>query len=235
MRLENRKHNLVIVKIEIKQTHDGSPTLYRPDIDETYHSIHGAIQESRHVFVQAGLKYFLEKHDMAQVNVFELGFGTGLNALLSLQLSNCQNVCIDYYASEHYVLNSEVIDQIKYPALIDNDLQSSFDKMHASKINEWNKIGSHFNLFIDTHDISNASIPQENFDIIYFDAFAPNKQPELWTPAIFEKMFSALQPQGILVTYCAKGQVKRDLRSIGFDVESISGPPGKREMIRATK
>ena len=233
--VENRKHILVMVKIEIKQTRDGSSTLYRPDMDETYHSIHGAIQESKHVFIKNGLEYFLQKMDVENLDIFELGFGTGLNALLSLHLSICQTLPINYYASEKYVLSSEVIDQLNYSELIDPKLDTYFAQMHASTHNDWTEITKTFRLMIDTNDVLIAEIPTKQFDIIYFDAFAPNKQPELWTPEIFEKMYQIIRPEGILVTYCAKGQVKRDLKSVGFEVESLPGPPGKREMIRAIK
>ena len=221
--------------LEIKHTGDGSKTLYRPDLDETYHSIHGAIQEAKHVFIKNGLDYFVQENDVAYVDIFEMGFGTGLNVLLSLWLSKCQSVFVNYYASEKYVLNSEVINELDYARLVDNELSKSFIKMHSVKHDIWNDLGNNFRLFIDTNDIVTSDIPSKKFDIIYFDAFAPNKQPELWTPAIFEKMYKILRPEGIFVTYCAKGQVKRDLKSVGFEIETLVGPPGKREMIRAKK
>ena len=223
------------MKVEIKQTRDGSNTLYRPDLDETYHSIHGAIQESMHVFIKNGMDYFIEKQQASSLNIYEMGFGSGLNALLSLELSKCQNISIKYYTSECYTLKFEVIDELKYFEMLDSDLKSDFIRMHQGTYNEWMQIDQRFELYIDTRDIIQSDIPTHQFDLIFFDAFAPNKQPELWTPAVFRKMYDALKQYGVLVTYCAKGQVKRDLKLVGFIVESIPGPPGKREMIRATK
>ncbi len=221
--------------LELRKTKDGSHTLYRPDLNEAYHSIHGAVQESQHVFIENGLNYILKKLQLQKINVYELGFGTGLNALLTLQLSICQNVLINYCTSEKYVINNKVIDKINFEEYLYPETIGYFKQLHEQKPNKWNKIHSNFELFIDTNDIISAEIQSNHFHLVYFDAFAPNKQPELWTVEIFKKMYQALKENGVLVTYCAKGQVKRDLRSVGFEVETLPGPRGKREMIRATK
>ncbi len=214
---------------ELKLSEDGSTTLYRSDMDEHYHSIHGAIQESMHVFINAGLHHLTSR----EITVLEMGFGTGLNALLTLLCGRGRK--ISYHALERYPLSPELISKINYPALLgDSDAQKLFDQLHQA---DWDKtcaITPDFELLKMKQDLLTYH-PDTLFDLIYFDAFDPKKQPELWSPEVFQMLGNATKKGGILVTYSAKGSVKRALINAGFEVEKIPGPPGKREMIRAKK
>ena len=221
--------------LEFRITKDGSHTLYHPALDETYHSIHGAVNESIHVFIENGLKHVVNELNLKQVDIYEVGFGTGLNALLSNQYSRYTNININYCASEKYRLDNKVINELNYLSFTNRKLKEEFHNMHRAESNVWTQITDQFQLKINEEDLLLSSPDNNQFHIIYFDAFAPNKQPEMWTPKIFTKMFKVLKPKGALVTYCARGQVKRDLKRAGFNVETLEGPPGKREMIRATK
>lgn len=220
---------------EIIQTADGSHSIYIKELDEHYHSIHGAIQESKHVFINAGLNFGINEQKKKSVNIFEVGFGTGLNAFLTLLQAEQNNIPIQYTSIEFYPLNAEFYEKLNYTeSLSEKGMQDLFLKLHQA---EWEKeieISHAFTLHKLHESIQEYSTP-EKFDVIYFDAFGPRAQSEMWTKQIFEKMFSILATDGILVTYCAKGEVKRILKSVGFKVESLQGPPGKREMIRAMK
>ena len=214
-------------------TSDGSHTVAVPAMHVTYHSIYGAIQESMHVFINSGLKPLL--HKMETINIFEMGFGTGLNALLSLQEAIRRDQKIFYYAVELFPLQFSEYSSLNYSSqLHDDSLRSNFKLMHES---EWKKdiaIHSLFTLHKTNQSLLNLTINQ-SFNLIFFDAFAPTAQPELWTQQVFEKMFYLLSNQGVLVTYCSKGDVRRAMAAVGFTVEKLQGPPGKREMLRATK
>jgi tRNA U34 5-methylaminomethyl-2-thiouridine-forming methyltransferase MnmC len=217
---------------EIKLTEDGSSTLYVPDLDEHYHSIFGAITESRHVFIQHGL------HCMARdpVIIFEVGFGTGLNALLACLHAQRYNRTVLYYAIEKYPLEDSVIALLNYSGqTAEKDSAGPvFSLLHKAEWNVRTIITPGFTLFKIKEDLTNY-VPFFRYDLIFFDAFAPEKQPEMWTKKIFENLYLPLNPGGFLVTYCAKGQIKRLLKETGFRVEILAGPPGKRHMIRATK
>lgn len=217
-------------KREFKITADGSHTLYVADLDETYHSTHGAIQEAKHVFIEAGLKYL----DKEEVNILEVGFGTGLNAFLTLLESD--NRIINYTGIEAFPLNEKLINQLNYTAeLKSTQLEKElFNKLHKVKWESYQKITPDFSLNKVKIELD-AFKSDEQFDVIYFDAFGPRVQPEMWTEAIFKKMYDCLNDDGIIVTYCAKGSVKRGLKAVGFEIESLPGPPGKREMTRAIK
>ncbi|WP_100616081.1 tRNA (5-methylaminomethyl-2-thiouridine)(34)-methyltransferase MnmD [Confluentibacter citreus] len=215
-------------------TADGSSTIYLPEWDEPYHSKHGAIQEAYHVFIKHGLNYLCEQ-DYNQISVLEIGFGTGLNAFITFLEAEKLNISIDYYGVEAYPVSAEDIVKMNYVTELkveDKDL--FFKSMHQVSWEETHNIIPHFlltkqnKLFSDIND-------QNKFNIIYFDAFGARVQPELWTEAIFQKMHEALKPNGVLVTYSAKGSVRRAMQAVGFKVEKLPGPPGKREMLRATK
>ncbi len=216
-------------------TEDGSHTLYTPEFKETYHSMHGAIQESGYVFIEQGLGFYKSRGGGRQVSIFEVGFGTGLNALLCVLYAKKNNLSIKYRSIEALPLLSSEIQQLNYPDLIE-DAQATemFIKIHESSWDQKEDISLFFNLLKIRSKIQDFS-PQDHSDICFFDAFAPSKQPEMWEPAILEKIYDLLSSQGIFVTYCAKGQLKRDLTSIGFEVETLPGPPGKKEMVRAVK
>jgi tRNA U34 5-methylaminomethyl-2-thiouridine-forming methyltransferase MnmC len=217
-------------KIAFKITEDGSHTLYLEDLDETYHSKHGAIQEAMHVFIEAGLKH----KKQSKINILEVGFGTGLNAFLTLQQSNYKN--INYTSLEAYPLSDDIISQLNYSQELKLDVKSiqQLEKLHKVEWESYQEITPSFNLNKVKVELA-CYTTNEKFDIIYFDAFGPRVQPEMWDKAIFEYMFDILSDNGILVTYCAKGSVKRTLKDVGFEVEPLPGPPGKREMTRAKK
>jgi len=218
---------------QIQVTEDGSHTIALEDTGITYHSTHGAIQESLHVFINAGLKPLLYKQKT--VHVFEMGFGTGLNALLSLQAALEFGDCVNYIAAEQFPLVTEEFELLNYcEVLKKKDLQPYFTLMHAAHWGEDVYITPGFILHKIKQSVVNLTLPQQ-FDIIFFDAFAPADQPELWTKDIFEKMYNMLENGGVLVSYCSKGNVRRTLKAVGFNVEKLQGPPGKREITRATK
>lgn len=222
------KHELIITK-------DGSHTIFIPEMNVTYHSVHGAIQESQHVFIKAGLIDpglfdFIGLH-----HVLEIGFGTGLNALLTLIEADRHKNRIYYNAIELFPLNDDEISRLNYCDQLNlPDYKPLFDKMHHTGWEEMYEITNYFRLTKIKCDLLDYSA-EELFDIIYFDAFAPASQPELWTIEVFEKMFSILKSGGMLVTYCSKGEVRRNMIAAGFKVEKLPGPPGKREMIRAIR
>ena len=220
--------------LEIRQTKDGSNTLYVPDLNEHYHSVHGALQESQHVFIRQGLEHMLaQKKDIA---VLEVGFGTGLNAILTIPVAVAQQALIRYDTLEKYPLSEEVVKQLHFEQFILNpELLDNFYQLHASRWNEPIDILPNFTLQKLHETLENYAAPGNYYDVIYFDAFAPEKQPELWTDAMFEKLYAATRPGGVLVTYCAKGSFKRSLKAAGYQVEALPGPPGKREMTRGLK
>lgn len=219
------------MKREIIQTLDGSTTIHIAEWDECYHSKHGAIQEAQHVFIKNGLSLFPDRN----VSILEIGFGTGLNAFITFLESKKRNQSIDYVGVEAYPITAEEIVSMNYVEELNAVEQSSiFDTMHQSNWEEKIILDDDFTLtkrkqfFEEIND-------ENKFDLIYFDAFGYRVQPELWSTAIFEKMYNALKPNGVLVTYAARGVVKRSMIEVGFTVEKLAGPPGKREMFRATK
>lgn len=219
--------------IELITTGDGSHSLLNTTLDETYHSRHGALQESKYVFIKQGLEFYIEKTGAKQLSIFEVGFGTGLNAWLSVQAARTLNIRITYTSLETFPLPNSVWPSLNYAA--GTEFENTFVKLHEA---EWNKeveITADFTLCKMEQRLQDFDSGEKLFDIIYFDAFAPNKQPELWEAPVLGKVANALSPSGIFVTYCAKGQLKRDLKSFGLMVESLPGPPGKREMVRAFK
>ncbi|RBN51637.1 tRNA (5-methylaminomethyl-2-thiouridine)(34)-methyltransferase MnmD [Flavobacterium psychrolimnae] len=219
------------MKREIIQTLDGSTTIHIAEWDECYHSKHGAIQEAQHVFIKNGLSLFPDRN----VSILEIGFGTGLNAFITFLESKKRNQSIDYVGVEAYPISAEEIVSMNYVEELKAVEQNSiFDIMHQSNWEEKIILDDDFTLtkrkqfFEEIND-------ENKFDLIYFDAFGYRVQPELWSTAIFEKMYKALKPNGVLVTYAARGVVKRSMIEVGFTVEKLAGPPGKREMFRATK
>jgi len=219
--------------MQIIDTQDGSHSILSEKFGVSYHSKYGAIQESMHVFIEAGLRYRMA--DSESLAVLGIGFGTGLNALLTCLEAENQKVKIDYTAVEAYPLPSEIIQKLNYTTELEHSPQDNFfHKIHDA---EWeNRVAIHPYFSIKKNNMRFEEIGAENaFDVIFFDAFAPNSQPELWEATMFQKMYNALRPNGVLTTYCAKGIVKRTLKSVGFTIEAIPGPPGKREMTRALK
>ncbi len=219
---------------EIKITSDGSHTIYLPELDETYHSVHGAMQEAEHVFIDAGLMHF---KGSAEVKILEVGFGTGLNAFLTLLEVLNGNQQVKYFGVEAFPLSFETIKQLNYVnqlKLTSKKQENFFEQIHLAGWNQENILDANFSLTKLKTKIENFD-SSEKFDLIYFDAFGPRVQPEMWEENVLRKMYDVLDSKGALVTYCAKGSVKRLLKEVGFEVETLPGPPGKREMTRATK
>jgi len=219
-----------ILKRELITTEDGSHTLYLPELNEHYHSIHGAVQESILVFIRNGLAFC--KEDPA--DIFEIGFGTGLNALLSCIHCTDNKRKVNYFSIEKYPLDNSIINSLNHSGFAGENGGQIFKKIQNSGWGKMEVINDYFSLKKIELDLT-KEIPEGKYHIIYFDAFGPDKQPEMWTSEIFEKIASIALPGGILVTYSAKGDVKRALKLNGFKVELLPGPPGKREMIRAIK
>lgn len=220
------------MKIEFQITEDGSHTLFVPELDEHYHSVHGAIQESKHIFIDAGL----QKCSKTEIRVLEVGFGTGLNAFLSALESEDNNINISYTALELYPISFPDAKKLNYSELLNPSKEKLFDAIHSAKWGKREQITTQFSILKHCIDFSipNNFTTEEKFDVIYFDAFAPEKQPEMWTMPIFQKIYSLCAPDAILTTYCAKGSIRRMLQEVGFHVERLPGPPGKREILRAT-
>ncbi|HET9824625.1 MAG TPA: tRNA (5-methylaminomethyl-2-thiouridine)(34)-methyltransferase MnmD [Chitinophagaceae bacterium] len=216
-------------------TNDGSDSLAVPDMGVTYHSVHGALQESRHVFIASGLYASDRFRRSDTLHIFEMGFGTGLNALLILVESERVSQKIYYETVELFPLHLDEVKMLNYCNIMGrNDLEEIFARLHTC---EWEKeieITSNFVLKKIKVDLASFH-PTRQFDLVFFDAFDPNAQPELWTEKIFKKMFVMLKPGGILTTYSSKGTVRRAMQSAGLTVDKIPGPPGKREIVRATK
>jgi len=216
--------------LEIILTDDGSHTLFVPELGEHYHSVHGAIQESDYIFIKCGLNS--SKADPARI--FEVGFGTGLNAFLTAIDASSQNRKILYTTIEKYPLPGSVINALNYKDFFCPESGYLFDRIHAGKWNITEDISNTFTLIKIEGDLTKHEIPGY-FDLIYFDAFGPDKQPEMWNDNVFEKISAITVSNGILVTYSAKGTVQRMLKKYGFDVTLLPGPPGKRQIIRAVK
>ena len=217
---------------ELVKTADGSDTLFVAELGEHYHSTFGAVQESMHIFIDAGL----HKCKQSSINLFEVGFGTGLNAYLTVLDTLKTNQTIQYITIEKNPLQSEIWSALNYAETVPGGHPSLFTIIHEAKWNEKVKITDHFSILKLSSDLVGfdySALPL--FDLIYFDAFSPEKQPELWDTSIFSQLESHCFPKAKLVTYCAKGIVRRSLKEVGFIPERIPGPPGKREMLRGTK
>jgi len=221
------------MRTQIEITSDGSHTLFVPELEEHYHSINGAIQESIHVFIETGLHHCIKKH----INIFEVGFGTGLNAYLTLLDIIRSNKVIDYTSIEAYPVNLNVINQLNYTEQLNKESKELFSKLHQVDWNVKKEITNSFYLNKIQADFTKFDFSQidDMIDLVYFDAFAPDKQNEMWSQSLFDKLYNVMNDNGIFVTYCAKGIVRRMLQQSGFTVERLPGPPGKREMLRATK
>lgn len=216
----------------IQTTKDGSSTIFLPDLQETYHSIYGALQESEYVFIQKGWEKIVSK----TVNILEIGFGTALNAMLTLHFAHENHIKVNYFAIEAYPLTEKEVGALNYSSL---DLWKKntgyFDVLHSVPWDIKTLISPYFTLQKEFQKLSDFIPNKANIDLVYFDAFSPNVQPEMWTISVFKKMYTAMKFGGVLVTYCAKGAVRRALKEVGFEVERLQGPPGKREMLRAVK
>jgi tRNA U34 5-methylaminomethyl-2-thiouridine-forming methyltransferase MnmC len=221
-----------LMTIDLVKTDDGSDTLFVRELGEHYHSTYGAVQESRHVFIGSGLRVI----DMPSLKVFEVGFGSGLNAFLTFIESLNTGQTIHYIAIEKWPVPRNIWEMLNYSKLLSQDGKEAFRTMHLCPWNEKVNISENFSLTKILGDITSFDFDlQPVFDLIYFDAFSPEKQPELWGRNIFEKLYENTAPFGKLVTYCSKGSVRRALQASGYITERLPGPPGKREILRASK
>ena len=223
------------MKREIIKTGDGSATIFLPDWNEHYHSKHGAIQEALHVFIKTGLRHFVKNNAPEEISILEIGFGTGLNALMTALEGQKNNYAINYVGIEAYPVSDEEISALDYASAFEEEAATEIlEKIHAAS---WGgKVSIESSLSLQKKKMFFKEITSVNeFDLIYFDAFGPRVQPDLWNEEIFTSMYLALKKNGVLVTYSAKGSVRRAMQAVGFVVERLEGPPGKREMLRATK
>lgn len=220
------------MKVEIQNTADGSPTLYRKDIDEHYHSVKGAMAESSHIYIDLEWRKVSRLHDT--INVFEVGFGTGLNAVLTARAALEHRIRTIYHSVELYPLPEETIESLLI--FQPEEYHSLYRKIHSAPWEEDVEINSYFILRKTQSDLLTIELPQLFYNVVYFDAFAPEKQPDMWQDSIFRKLYASMISGGILTTYCAKGAIRRMLKNIGFTMERLPGPPGgKREVLRAIK
>ncbi len=212
----------------IETTGDGSKTIYLPEMDERYHSKHGAWQEAMHVFIEMGLKQLNYK----EISILEVGFGTGLNALLTAVYAEKNGLKVNYKGLEAFPVANDMAMQMGYTtSKAESDI---FEQMHSCNWESWEEISPFFKLFKHQQKLQ-SFVSKSEFDLIYFDAFGPRVQDEMWVAEIFDKLYTAMKPKGILTTYCAKGSVRRNMQAAGFEVQRLPGPPGKREMLRALK
>lgn len=220
---------------KIIKTGDGSVTIHLSEWDEHYHSKHGAIQEAQHVFIKMGLEYWVGLNKEKQISILEIGFGTGLNAFITFLEAKKLQLNINYIGVEAYPVSENEIGELNYAEMLSAENQlDAFRKMHQIPWNTQEAIAENFHLekqqkrFEEIEDVN-------KYDLVFFDAFGARVQPELWTEEIFDKMYAAMKNNGVLVTYSAKGSVRRAMQTAGFIVERLPGPPGKREMLRALK
>jgi len=218
--------------MKIFSTIDGSDTIFSEEFNEVYHSRNGAIQESQHVFIKNGFSFFSKDN----IKIFEVGFGTGLNALLTMLESESKSISVVYTTVELFPLDIETIKSLNYTTRLGYEFcYGPYHTLHLCRWNETHQINNLFSFRKLKTSLLDCSITDGYFDMVYFDAFAPENQPEMWTPDVFLKLYNALTAGGVLVTYCSKSSVQKTLKSVGFVIEKLKGPAGKREMLRARK
>ncbi|MEO5642228.1 MAG: tRNA (5-methylaminomethyl-2-thiouridine)(34)-methyltransferase MnmD [Bacteroidia bacterium] len=222
---------------KVTLTEDGSSTVFNSSLKQHYHSIHGAVQESQHVFMRMGWEFSAWPELPGEISILEIGFGTGLNAfLVLLKCTEELNRHVSYTSLEAFPLEEEEFTALNYSTALNfPDRHDKFLALHRAEWEVPTAIANGFTLLKKKIKLEDFIPEQTSFDLIFFDAFSPEAQPELWTEEIFKKLYDGMKPGGILVTYCAKGQVRRNLIATGFSVERLEGPPGKREMLRGRK
>lgn len=219
--------------ISVKKTNDGSATLFNAQLNEHYHSIHGALTESLHVYIQNGFIPATQANH-SHLKILEIGFGTGLNAALTAAESETKQQAVDYVGLEPFPVAAALLSELKYETVLDKTQHIYFDKIHQA---DWNK-KVNIHPYYHIEKVQNGVLDfssKDKFHLIYFDAFAPEKQPDMWELPVLQKCYDLLESGGIFITYCAKGQFKRNLKQCGFNVEGRPGPPFKREITFATK
>jgi len=218
--------------IKIITTEDGSHSLYDEKLNETYHSTRGALGESLHVFIKEGLAHWLEQNTQKEVSILEIGFGTGLNALLSAQYAEKNHVKVIFTTLEPFPISKEIYENLNYGTT--EEEVAFLQALHTCNWEKPFEVSKYFTLMKTTKRLEDFT-SKSPFDIIFFDAFAPSKQPDVWSLGNLKKCYDLLDDGGILTTYCAQGQFKRNLSEVGFEVQSLRGAMGKKEMVRAVK
>jgi len=221
-------------ELKIVTTADGSKTIYNAQVGELYHSRNGALQESRHVFVNAGLHYFLDQNNKKDVSILEVGFGTGLNFLLSADACSANNISLNYTGIEAYPLTTEMMGETGYNNYIPVELWDSYLKHYPGALANSIIINSHCQLQITNCKLLDFQSGKQ-YDILYFDAFAASHQPEMWEQQAINHVAGFVKPGGVFVTYAITGNLKRMLKALGFNIQKVPGAAGKREMLRAVK
>ena len=222
------------MNLKIIKTSDGSHTIYNSELNETYHSLHGSINESNTVYIKNGLGYYIKKKSRKKIKILEVGFGTGLNFLLTNIFFERRKENIFYHTIEPYPLPNEVIEKLNYVSEVGEQYKDIFTLSHKLENDKKNYITENLEFLKSETSLENT-ILTDKYDIIFYDAFAPSKQPSMWKRINLEKIFLHMKNSSILVTYCSSGQFKRNLKSIGFEVDVLPGPKGKKEMVRAIK
>lgn len=222
------------MSLKIIRTSDGSHSVYNDEIDETYHSVHGSIHESKHVYIDAGLKHIIEKNPKKIIAILEIGFGTGLNFLLVHNYIKKNKQPFFYHTLEPNPLPENILKNLNYTSLIGKKTENIFKTIHHSDEKDIS-IGKNIIFKKSKVSLEDISLEKNSFDIIFFDAFAPSKQPEIWSYQNLSKVYKAMKKNAVLVTYCSSSKFKRSLIDIGYDIEVLKGPAGKKEMVRATK
>jgi tRNA U34 5-methylaminomethyl-2-thiouridine-forming methyltransferase MnmC len=222
------------VQKRVKVTSDGSPTIELMGMNEHYHSTHGAVQESLHVFISMGLHYLIRK-EVVDIRILEVGLGTGLNCLCTLDEVCQSNIVVYYHGLEAYPLEKEWLLAMNYERFFPHVLCESLQNAMLQNWHKEQKLHPRMTTYFQSEQLQQMTFADSQFNLVYYDAFGPRTQPEMWTTEMFAKLFHAMSSDSVLVTYCAKGSVKRSLKEVGFLIETLPGPPGKREMIRAVK
>ena len=225
---------LIMENLQFITTADGSRTIYNPQVGENYHSKHGALQESRHVFLKSGLNFYLEKTQLASISILEVGFGTGLNFLLSADYCTSHQIKLEYTGIEAFPLPENMIADTGYFAFVETAVSEAFLKQYEHALVEEVVLNTSCKLEIIEDKLENFET-SKLFDVLYFDAFAAVHQPEMWTAEAIARCCKCLKPGGVFVTYAITGNLKRTMKSLGFTIEKAPGAPGKREMLRAVK
>lgn len=220
------------VKRNVITTSDGSTSIKIEDWGETYHSIHGAIQEAKHVYINNGF----DRIEKPSLRILEMGFGTGLNAFLTLVEARNAGKTVEYHSVETYPVTEEEMKALSFTALYSQaEDEANFQAMHYGEWNVLNRISDEFSLYKMHSKFEDMQLEAGYFDLVYFDVFGYQFQPDLWSVAIFQKVYDALSKGGVLVTYACRGPIKRAMKEVGFRTEKVPGPPGKREMLVAFK
>ncbi|MEZ4946576.1 MAG: tRNA (5-methylaminomethyl-2-thiouridine)(34)-methyltransferase MnmD [Cyclobacteriaceae bacterium] len=220
--------------LQLIKTSDGSHTIKHLELNETYHSTHGAVQESNHIYIEQGLHYFIDRFKAKSINILEIGFGTGLNALLTMLDERTRGIKKTYHTTEAFPLPDGMIKQLNYPEHLPYEgAAQGFMQLHEATWNKEVTLSNDFTIHKIHADVCSLKLEEDFYDLVYFDAFAPKVQPEVWAKSVLTNVIRGMNNKGVIVTYSASGQFKRDLKDLNMQFEEVPGPPGKRVMVRA--